>query len=322
MLLALPALGQSVRGSLAGVVSDTSGALIPGAKVVATNDATGLSVSTVSTSAGEYRFPELPIGVYSLTVTSPGFSSGVYTGITVTVNSVIARNVQLNPGAVSQSVTVSASGLALQTESSDVGGTVTTRDIIQLPLGLGGMDQLRAPEAFATLLPGVTGPGTGTTQGSNGGGIYYMKIGGGQDLSAEILLDGISMDRGNMGGTFDETAPSVEALQEFKITTSLPEAQFGRTGGGIESFSTKSGTNTFHGTVFDIFQNEALNANTWFNNGQRAVNCAGTKNTPACTAPYRTPSDKQNDFGGSIGGFVLLPHIYNGRNKTFFFASW
>ncbi len=318
----IPASAQSVRGSLAGAVTDSSGALIPGAKVVATNHATGLAVTTVSTSAGEYRFPQLPIGVYDLTVSSPGFSEGVYTGITVTVNSVTAQNVQLKPGVTTQSVTVSASALALQTESSDVGGTVTTRDIIQLPLGLGGMDQLRAPEAFATLLPGVTGPGTGTTQGSNTGGIYYMKLGGGQDLSAEILLDGISMDRGNMGGTFDETAPSVEALQEFKITTSLPEAQFGRTGGGVESFATKSGTNTYHGTVFDLFQNDALNADTWFNNGHRAQNCAGANNTPSCRALYRTPSDKQNDFGGSAGGFVLLPHIYNGRNKTFFFVSW
>ncbi len=318
----IPASAQSVRGSLAGTVTDSSGALIPGAKVVATNHATGLAVTTVSTSAGEYRFPQLPIGVYDLTVSSPGFSEGVYTGITVTVNSVIAQNVQLKPGATTQSVTVSASALALQTESSDVGGTVTTRDIIQLPLGLGGMDQLRAPEAFATLLPGVTGPGTGTTQGSNTGGIYYMKLGGGQDLSAEILLDGISMDRGNMGGTFDETAPSVEALQEFKITTSLPEAQFGRTGGGVESFATKSGTNTYHGTVFDLFQNDALNADTWFNNGHRAQNCVGANDTPSCRALYRTPNDKQNDFGGSAGGFVLLPHIYNGRNKTFFFVSW
>lgn len=318
-ILTIPALAQSVRGSLAGTVSDISGALIPGAKVVAADRSTGLSVSTVSTSAGEYRFPQLPIGVYTLTVTSPGFTAGVYTGITVTVNSIIVQNVKLKPGATTQSVTVSASALALQTQSSDIGGTVTTRDIIQLPLGLGGMDQLRAPEAFATLLAGVTGPGTASTQA---GGIQWMKIGGAQDDSAEILLDGISMNRGNQGGIFDETAPSVEALQEFKITTSLPEAQFGRTGGGIESFSTKSGTNTFHGTVFDLFQNDALNANSWFNNGDRALNCTGANNTPACNALYRTPSDKQNDFGGSVGGFVWLPHIYNGKNKTFFFVSW
>lgn len=322
IILTFSAAAQSVRGTLAGTVTDTSGAVISGAKIAATETATGLSVKTVSTSAGEYRFPQLPIGIYNLTVEAPGFSASTYTDITVTVNSVVVQNVQLKPGAVSQTVTVNADALALQTESSELGGTVTTRSIIQLPLGLGGMDQLRAPEAFATLLPGVIGPGTGTTAGSNTGGIYYLKIGGGQDLTAEILLDGISMDRGNMGGTFDETAPSVEALQEFKITTSLPEAQFGRTGGGIESFSTKSGTNAFHGTAFELFQNDAMNADTWFNNGHRAVNCTGANNTPACNAIYRTPNDKQNDFGGSVGGFVWLPHIYNGRNKTFFFVSW
>lgn len=322
VLVMAPLVAQSVRGALAGTVTDTSGALIPGAKVVATAKDTGLSESTVSTSAGEYRFPQLPIGIYNVTVEAAGFSESTYTNITITVNSVIVQNVQLKPGAVSQTVTVNANALSLQTESSDVGGTVTTRSIIQLPLGLGGMDQLRAPEAFATLLPGVVGPGTGTTAGSNTGGIYYLKIGGGQDLTAEILLDGISMNRGNMGGTFDETAPSVEALQEFKITTSLPEAQFGRTGGGIESFSTKSGTNTLHGTAFELFQNDALNADTWFNDGERAVNCVGANYTHACDAIYRTPNDKQNDFGGSVGAYVWFPHIYNGKNKTFFFFSW
>lgn len=317
--LMLPVAAQSVRGALAGTVIDTSGALIPGAKLVATARDTGLSVSTISTSAGEYRFPQLPIGIYTLTVNASGFSAASYTNITITVNSVIVQNVNLKPGAVSETVTVNAEALALQTESSDIGGIVTTRNIIELPLGLGGMDQLRAPEAFATLLPGVVGPGTATTQG---GGIEWMKIGGAQDNSAEILLDGISMNRGNQGGIFDETAPSVESLQEFKITTSLPEAEFGRTGGGIESFATKSGTNSFHGTAFELFQNDAMNANTWFNNGHRAVDCVGANNTPACDALYRTPNDKQNDFGGSVGGYVLLPHIYNGKNRTFFFVSW
>src|SRR5262249_36154498 len=131
----------------------------------------------------------------------------------------------------------------------------------ELPLALAATGQsfLRSPETFVFLTPGTTGPGTGNSSS----GVFLSKLGGGQNLGTEVLLDGISVQRQDTVSAFDQTAPSVEALNEFKITTATPTAQFGRTSGGVESFTTKSGSNAYHGTIFELFRNEALDANAW-----------------------------------------------------------
>lgn len=309
---------QSVRGSLAGNVTDPTGALIAGAKVIATGTDTGVSLQTVSSSAGSYRLPEMPLGTYDVSVSAAGFSTQVQHGIQITIGSTTAANFSLSPGGATTTVNVDASAPTIETESSDVGGTVNSRQIIELPLALGGVGALRSPEAFEFLLPGTTGPGTANSNN----GIFLSKIAGGQEYGNEVLLDGASQTRSENGSSFDEEAPSVEALQEFKITTAVPQAEFGRTTGGVEDFVTKSGTNEYHGTAFDIFRNEDMDANTWFNDGNEALNCAGANDTPTCRNTYRTPSDKQNDFGGSLGGPFRIPHIYNGKDKVFFFFSW
>ena len=314
----LTAVAQSVRGSMAGNITDPSGAFVAGAKVTAKNSETGVVENTVSTSDGSYRFPELSLGRYDVTIVSPGFSTSVQRGVLVTINSTSALNVSLQTGGVTTSVTVDASSPTIETESSDVGGTVDSRQIVQLPLALGGVGALRSPEAFEFLLPGTTGPGTANSNN----GVFLSKIAGGQEYGNEVLIDGASQTRSENGSSFDEEAPSVEALQEFKITTGIPQAEYGRTTGGIEDFVTKGGTNRFHGTVFDIFRNEAMDANTWFNGGNAALNCSGTNNTPSCLNTYRTPSDKQNDYGGSVGGPLSVPHLYNGHDKLFGFFSW
>jgi hypothetical protein len=157
--------------------------------------------------------------------------------------------------------------------------------------------------------------------------VFETKLSGGQNFGSEILLDGASVQRLDSGTAFDQTAPSVEALTEFKVTTATPTAQYGHTSGGVESFTTKSGTNGFHGSVFELFRNEALNANPWnvnFDNEkikQSNVGC-GTPGHDPCAALKPKPRDRQNDFGGALGGPVIIPHIYNGRDKTFFFFSW
>jgi hypothetical protein len=314
----MEAMAQSVRGSLAGSITDPSGGLIADAQITATNTASGYSLKSVSTSAGTYRFPEMPLGTYDVTVEAKGFSNQVQHGVQVTIGSTSVLNVVLQVGGTATTVNVDASAPTIETESSDVGGTIQSRQIIELPLALGGVGALRSPEAFQFLLPGTTGPGTANSNN----GIFLSKISGGQEYGNEVLLDGASQTRSENGSSFDEEAPSVEALQEFKITTAIPEAEFGRTTGGIENFVTKSGTNSYHGTAFEIFRNDAMDANTWFNNGNRALTCVGANNTPACTAKFRTPSDKQNDYGGSLGGPVRIPHVYNGRDKLFFFFSW
>ena len=313
-----PSYAQSVRGSMAGNVSDSTGAVVVGAQITAVGSETGVSLSTVSSSAGSYRFPEMPLGSYDVTVSSPGFSNQVQHGVLVTIGSTTATNFVLTAGGATTTVNVDASAPTIETESSDVGGTVSSRQIIELPLALGGVGALRSPEAFEFLLPGTSGPGTANSNN----GVFLSKISGGQEYGNEVLLDGASQTRSENGSSFDEEAPSVEALQEFKITTAIPQAEFGRTTGGIEDFVTKSGTNEYHGTAFDIFRNEDMDANTWFNDGNRALNCVGAGDTAACRNTYRTPSDKQNDFGGSLGGPVRIPHIYNGKDKVFFFFSW
>ncbi len=311
-------LAQSVRGSMAGNITDSTGAVVSGAKIVARNSETGVVETTTSTSAGAFRFPELSLGRYEVTITAPGFSASVQRGVLVTIGGTSALNVALQPGGESTTVTVDASSPTIESESSDISGTVDSRQIVQLPLALGGVGALRSPEAFEFLLPGTTGPGSANSNN----GIFLSKIAGGQEYGNEVLIDGASQTRSENGSSFDEEAPSVEALQEFKITTAIPEAEFGRTTGGIEDFVTKSGSNQYHGTAFDIFRNEAMDANTWFNDGFAAQNCTGANDTPSCRNTYRKPSDKQNDYGGSIGGPLTIPHVYTGHDRLFGFFSW
>ena len=310
---------QSSRGALAGNITDSTGAVIPDATVTATSQATGGKSVTKSTSAGSYRFDELPIGAYTVTATATGFSTETSTGLQITVNGTASLNIALKPGSVTETVTVDASGNRIETESSDISGTVSQRQIEDLPLSLQqGIGGLRSPETFVFLLPGTTGPGSGTS-GNSGNGVFFSRLSGGQAYGNEVLLDGASIQRSENGSSFDETSPSIEALQEFKVTTSSPSSEFGRTTSGIESFSTKSGTNAFHGTGYAIVKNRVFDANNWFNNGYKALNCVGVTEV---NCPYSTPQDTKYDYGGVVGGPVWIPHIYNGKDKTFFFFGY
>ncbi len=304
--------GQENQGSIAGNVADPTGAMVAGAKLSAKGKLTGAVYESVSSSAGSYRFPNVNIGTYDLTVSAPGFKSTTLTGIVVQVASTSAVDVKLTTGAVSESVTVSADAPTVESESADIGTVVGDKQIEELPLPLGSTVQnMRSPESFVYLAPGVVGPGSD----SGNGGTFESKITGGQNYGTEVLLDGASMTRSENGSSFDETAPSVDALSEFKVLTSTVPAEFGQTTGGIESFNTKSGTNKYHGNLYEIFRNEDLDANSWGNNYFLSQN-------PANRSPYATPLDKQNDYGGTLGGPVVIPHLYNGKDKTFFFFSW
>jgi hypothetical protein len=297
------------QGGIAGNILDPSGALVPNAKIIAVGEANGARYETVSTSAGSYLLSNLKNGAYDVTVSASGFAASEIQGVVVQVGTTTSLNVTLKTGAVTQTVTVSGQAPTIETETNDVGTVVTTRQVLDLPLALGSTVQsMRSPEAFVFLTPGTVGPGTNGA-GSNGasvGGPFESKITGGQNYGTEVLLDGASMYRSENGSSFDETAPSVEAIGEFRVETSTMPAEYGRTTGGVEVFSTKAGTNTFHGDAYDIFRNEDLDANRWFNNYQGLPR----------------PLDKQNDYGGTFGGPVLIPKLYNGKDKTFFFFSW
>lgn len=298
--------------------------MIPGASVTVLNETTGEKFQTVTTSSGDYRFPEISLGSYTVIISAPGFSTAKFTGVRITVNNVTVQDAALTIGQVTETLSVEANAITLQSESSDISGTITSKEIVDLPLALGGVGAMRSPQAFMFLQPGNTGPGAQSSfqSGNNNNGVSLNRIGGGQNFGAEVLLDGASQSRTNNGSNFDEEAPSVEALQEFKTTTAMPPAEFGRTTGGVLSFATKNGSNKFHGTAFDIFKNDDLDANFWFNNGNRSVSCVGAAATPSCFARFARGSDKQNDYGGTLGGPVSIPHIYNGRDRTFFFFAW
>src|SRR5579883_631763 len=247
VLPAVLALAQTNEGAIAGNVFDPSGAVVANAKIVAREKNTGSTYETVSSSAGAYRFPNLKIGTYDVTATAPGFKSAILTGVAVQTATTSALDIRMQT--VTENVTVVADVPTIQTESADVGTVVTTKQILDLPLPLGSTVQnMRSPEAFAFLVPGVVGPGSD----SGNGGTFDSKITGGQTYATEVLLDGAATTRSENGSSFDETAPSVEALGEFKILTSTLPAEFGRTTGGVESFSTKSGTNSFHGNVYEL----------------------------------------------------------------------
>jgi hypothetical protein len=297
---------QSDRGAIAGTVLDSSGATVTGASVTLKGVDTGSVYKTESSSSGAYHVNDLAIGRYDLTVEANGFKSSVSKGIEIQISSVVSLNVTLQPGDVKEEVTVLADSPTIQTESSDVGTVVGDKQIHDLPLSLSSTGQsfVRSPETFIFLLPGTIGQGTNSDHGS--AGVYESKISGGQNFGSEILLDGASVQRSDSGSAFDQTAPSVEALTEFKVTTSTPSAQFGHTSGGVESFTTKSGNNSYHGSVFELFRNEVLDANSWNNDFNQA----------------KKPRDRQNDFGGSLGGPVRIPWLYNGHDKTFFFFAW
>jgi len=306
VMLSAFAVAQSDRGTIAGSVVDSTGAAIKDATVTLRGVDTGAAYTTKSTGDGVYRISDVHIGKYDVTVEAPGFKSSVQTGVQIQINTTAALNVTLQPGSVNEQVTVLADAPTLQTESSEVGTVVGDRQIHELPLALNATGQsfVRSPETFIFLTPGAVGQGTVGDHGS--AGVFETKLSGGQNFGSEILLDGASVQRSDSGTAFDQTAPSVEALTEFKVTTATPTAQYGHTSGGVESFTTKSGTNGFHGSVFELFRNEALDANSWTND------FFGNKK----------PRDRQNDFGGSLGGPVWIPKLYNGRDKTFFFFTW
>ncbi len=305
-LSGLAAHGQSDRGAIAGTVLDSSGGTVLDATVTATHTETR-AVNTATTGpTGGFRLYDLRVGVYKVTVTAPGFKTEEKVGVVVQINSTASLDFSLQAGDLKETVTIIADAPGLQTESSDIGTVVDKRQIQDLPLSLSASGQsfLRSVESFVFLTPGAVGPGTNSDSPSSG--VFESKLSGGQNFSTEVLLDGASIVHAELGSTFDENAPSVEALNEFKVTTSTIPAEFGRTTGGVESFTTKSGGNAFHGTAFDILHNDKLNANSWFNNLNGAPK----------------PRDHQNDFGGSLGGPVWIPKLYNGRDKTFFFFSY
>ena len=314
MLLGLtaPVRAQLDTGSISGVVTDPAGKVVQGARITATEASTGTSYATVSSNAGYYVLPSARTGTYQVTVVTPGFKTAVYSGVIVAVGASTSRDIALSVGATSESVVVTAAAMSLEKESSDIDASISPEQVADLPLAVTG--NLRSLTTLEFLAPGTVGPGTS----SGGSGFQMTKINGGQEEGTDYLVDGITTNRMQNGsGSVDILTPSVDAVQEFHIELSGLPAEMGRTTGGLANYNTKSGTNVYHGVLYDFYKNAALDANNWFNNGYLA-----TATNSVERASLQRPADTKNDFGGTLGGPVRIPRLYNGRDKTFFFFSW
>jgi hypothetical protein len=312
LIAGVPAFAQLDTGSISGVVTDPAGKVVENARVTATASATGTTYSTVSSSTGYYVMPSVRTGSYQITVNSTGFKTAIYSGVIVAVGSSTSRDISLTVGSANENVTVTAGGVSLEKETSEIDASIEPIQVQDLPLAVSG--NLRSLTSMEFLVPGTVGPGTS----SGGSGFQMTKINGGQEEATDYLVDGITTNRQENGsGSVDILTPSVDAINEFHIDLSGLPAELGRTTGGIANFNTKGGTNQYHGVVYDIYKNSALDANNWFNNGYLA-----TATDPAVRDSLQRPPDTKNDFGGTLGGPISIPHLYNGSDKSFFFFNW
>jgi hypothetical protein len=286
---ALTCVGQD-RGSVSGSITDPSGAAIPAATVSVVSAATGRTQATETSPGGFYTIAELPVGLYQVTVKKPGFESEVATGVRIAVNTATRLDFALKLGAVTQTVEVTAAPALLQVDRTEVGSTLNSSQILALPLSLAG--SLRSDLGFITLTAGAYAPDLGDSNS--------IRVGGGLARSASMLLDGGETTTASENDAGDFKPVSVEAIQEFKVQTGSYSAEYGRAGNGIWNFASKSGTNQIHAALFEYVRNTALNARGFY--------------SPSTTVTH------QNDFGFTVGGPVYLPHIYDGRNKLFFFS--
>jgi hypothetical protein len=304
VLLANLAFGQGDRGTITGTVTDPTGAVVAGARVTAQNVETRNVLETVTTPTGNYTLLQVPVGAWDVIVQAAGFKQFRSLKNIIEVAQTIKVDVSLELGGATESIAVQAEAVAIRTESSDVTTTVNNQMFVELPIqwsnGFYGNQAVRNPLSVAQILPGMSG-GTSyfNSLGLTGGG---ASINGQPTSTFKALVDGQDSTNLYTPSFFFYQQPSVEALEEVSLQTGNFSAEFGQAQGGIYNFTAKSGTNQYHGGAFYRFTNEDLNAHQ----------------------PYtgsRAPS-RQNNFGATIGGAVVIPHLYNGHNKTFFFFSY
>ncbi|MGH9751822.1 MAG: carboxypeptidase regulatory-like domain-containing protein [Blastocatellia bacterium] len=290
-IFSIPALGQ-VTASLTGVVTNPQGDVIKGAKVTASNKATGFKQETVTNSDGFYRLDLLPVGAYGVTAEFSGFKQSVNNAVNLSVNDVLRADFKLELGQISEVVTVSESPTIVNTETSTLGKVVDNRTLTDLPVlsaAAGGRNPLQlAPLQSGVVVAGQVGPFAVNGQRAQANN-FMLDGGDSNDLAINVpdAVQGFSPD----------------ALQEFRILTNTYSAEYGRNSGSVVNAISKSGGNQFHGNVFEFFRNRVLNATPFFNN------------SPATFNGLRNPKFNLNEFGGTLGGPVI-------KEKTFFHFSY
>jgi outer membrane receptor protein involved in Fe transport len=300
ILLSRPADAQLNVASINGVIKDTSGAVIPGATVVLQNVATGVKQTTTTNSTGSYVLVDILPGRYTLQASKPGFKTATQQEFTLYVNQTATFNFTLSVGETTQTVTVQAAGIHVEASTAELGTAINTTQVNDLPLNGRNFTELLA------LTPGVSRVAVG--QPASGGGGFvgnpigtftFPSVNGQENRSNFFLMDGLN-DQGSFISTYN-VAPIVDQIQEFKVESHNDSAEFGGVIGGVINVVTKPGTNQFHGDAWEFVRNSAFDARNPFLSG---------------VTPFH-----QNQFGGTFGGPVMLPH-YNGRDKTFLFAAY
>jgi len=286
---------SSLGGSVNGTVSDASGAAIGKASVKLTSNATGVTTTTVTSSAGQFVFPVVLVGDYSIRVSATGFSDAVVKDITVVPNKATTQEIILKVGSAVQSVEVTASAVHLETESAQHSTSFDQEDYADLPLALSGAP--RSPTALSDLMPGVATAPTNSASFSEPGEvqIFSQTVNGGQTLASEVYYDGVAMLQTNVAGDYRYQPVPVEAISEFTLVQNNFSAEYSRTPGGIVSLNTRSGTNSWHGEAYEYNENNAMNGAGWFN--------------------PQVPVERQNEFGVSAGGPLR-------KDKTFIFGYY
>jgi len=292
-LFQAPSGAQGPVGTLNGTVTDPAGSVVPGATVVATNNATGVETRATTTSTGTYTLPYLPAGTYTIRVTSPGFRTAAAENVVLRVAQTQTADIKLEIGGVTEQVVVSDTPELLESGTAEIGRYITAEEYKSWPIVVGD-GQRQIQQFIFDSLPGTSGDS------------FKGSINGGQQYSHEILIEGMPIGRADLsGGNNTEFSPSAEAIGEFKLQTGAIGAEYNGGQTAVANFTIRSGTNDLHGSAFYYGQNEAFNAAN-----------LNTTTAGASKAKYR-----EHNYGYSVGGPVFIPKVYDGRNKSFFFTN-
>ena len=285
--LAVVSWGQTTQGGIVGAIRDEKGADIAGAKIVVTSAATGLKREFTTAGNGSFRVLALPTGTYEVRAEAQGFATMVEKGIEVGIDQVRTLDIVLRVGGTAETVTVEGNAVLTQTESSKLGEIIDNRKVEDLPLNGRDFAQL------ARLNPGVAVSGGGGGQQGGEGNVSGFSSNGQRSTSNNFLVDGVDNNNYFVGEAAQ--LPSIDSIQEFEVQTNTFSAEYGRNSGSVVNLVTKSGSNALHGSAYEFFRNDALDARNFFS---------------VADSPLRL-----NQFGGTLGGPVV-------RNKTFFFLNY
>ncbi|MCC6393642.1 MAG: TonB-dependent receptor [Bryobacterales bacterium] len=301
LLAASLSFAQTFTASISGIVSDSSGAVVAGVSIKVTNTATNTTFRSTSNESGFYVVNELPPGTYSITAEQAGFRTYALDSFPLSTQQKASLNIALEVGQISERVQVTGEAQLVESTSSTLGAVVENKRILDLPLNGRNIFNLAALVPGVFMVRQVTGIADTFTANR-------FIVNGGQESTSDIMLDGVTATVSHNISTIPAISaiPSVEGIQEFKIQTNAYSAEYGRSGGGLVTLVTKSGTNDFHGSVYEFHRNSFFDANNFF------ANRAGRP----------LASFKRNQFGASGGGPVLIPKLYNGKNRTFFFFNY